>query len=267
MAQQISFETYRGSAAENYDRYFVPAIGAPLAADLIDLAELRTGERVVDVACGTGVVTRLAASQVGAKGVVVGVDGNPEMLAVARTAADDSTIDWYEASADALPLSDGVFDIAFCQLGLQFFRDRAIALREMRRVLADGGRVLVNLPGPTPSVFTVLDEALARHVGPEASRFVRAVFSLHDPGEVAELLTGAGFDAVDIRSSVKTLRLPAPERFLWQYVHSTPLEAATARLDQERRVALERDVVAGWEPYTDDGRLLLDLNVTVANAR
>jgi ubiquinone/menaquinone biosynthesis C-methylase UbiE len=267
MAQGISFETYRGSAADNYQRYFVPAIGAPLAANLIDLAALRAGERVADIACGTGVVTRLAAERVGAEGAVVGVDVNPEMLAVARGAAADSAIDWYEARADALPLPDGAFDVALCQLGLQFFPDKPIALLEMRRVLADGGRALINVPGPTPGVFTVLDEALARHVSPEASGFVRAVFSLHDPDEVRELLSGAGFDAVEARSTLKALRLPAPEQFLWQYVQSTPLEAAAARLDQEQLTALERDVVAGWEPYTDDGGLLLEVNVTVATAR
>lgn len=87
MAQQISFETYRGNAAENYERYFVPSIGGPLAAELVDLAGLREGERVVDIACGTGVVTRLAAERVGADGAVVGVDINPGMLAVARAAA------------------------------------------------------------------------------------------------------------------------------------------------------------------------------------
>jgi ubiquinone/menaquinone biosynthesis C-methylase UbiE len=134
MAQQISFETYGGNAAENYERYFVPTIGAPLAADLVDLAALSKGERVVDIACGTGVVTRLAAERVGADGAVAGVDINPGMLAVARAATFDSTIEWHQASAEALAFPDDSYNVAFCQMGLQFFPEKATALQEMRRV-------------------------------------------------------------------------------------------------------------------------------------
>src|SRR5438445_13542405 len=82
----VSFETYGGSAPENYERYFVPAIGAPLATSLIDIAALRAGERVLDVACGTGIVTRPAAAKVGASGTVAGPDINPGLVAVARLA-------------------------------------------------------------------------------------------------------------------------------------------------------------------------------------
>jgi len=95
---------YHGTGPENYEKYFVPAIGAPLADDLIAVASLRPGEYVLDVACGTGVVTRRAAKQVGNKGFVVGLDVNPGMLSVARAAtSSDSAIDWYEASAEAMP--------------------------------------------------------------------------------------------------------------------------------------------------------------------
>jgi len=184
MAHEISFETYRGSAPENYERYFVPAIGAPLASGLVDLAALRLGERVLDVACGTGVVARLAAEHVGASGSVVGIDINPAMLAVAHAAEPGAPpIEWHEASADELPLADSSFDVSLCQMGLQFFPDKPTALREIRRVLAPGGRLLLNVPGPTPPIFAILEEALANHLGPEPAAFVQAVFSLHEPAE------------------------------------------------------------------------------------
>src|SRR5919202_168929 len=102
--QMPSFEIYSGTAPENYERYFVPAIGAPLAAELLDVAALRPGERVLDIACGTGIVTRLAAERVGADGAVAGVDINPGMLGVARSAGPPELgIDWHEAGAEALP--------------------------------------------------------------------------------------------------------------------------------------------------------------------
>ncbi|MDQ3875258.1 MAG: hypothetical protein M3322_06890 [Actinomycetota bacterium] len=127
----------------------------------------------------------------------------------------------------------------------------------MRRVLVSGGRLFVNVPGPTPPLFAVFEEALGRHLGPAAGDFVRAVFSLHDPAELGDLVRGAAFENVDARSSVKTLRLPAPGDFLWQYVHSTPLAGSATELNEERRAAFECEVVAAWQPFTEDGHLVL----------
>ncbi|MBW3660783.1 MAG: methyltransferase domain-containing protein [Gemmatimonadetes bacterium] len=262
-----SFETYGGSAPENYERYFVPAIGAPLAAPLVDLASLQSSDRVLDVACGTGVVARLAAERVGPTGSVSGLDVNPGMLAAARAATPrDIEIDWHESSADAIPLPDGAYDVVLCQMGLQFFPDKRAALREMRRVLAPGGRLALNVPGPTPRVLTILAEGLARHLSPELANFVNVVFSLHEPRELEELLEDAGFGDVSIDSSTRTLRLPAPAEFLWQYVCSTPLAAAVAKVDDERRAALQRDVVSEWDAFTEDGRLTLQVGVAQATA-
>lgn len=148
MSHQVSFETYLGSAPKNYEKYFVPIIGAPLAADLVEVAAPGQGERVLDVACGTGVVARLAAERVGTAGAVVAIDINPGMLAVARAAAPAKVaIDWQEANAQQLPFLDESFDVALCSLGLPFFPERAAALREMRRVLVPGGRIAFNVPG------------------------------------------------------------------------------------------------------------------------
>jgi ubiquinone/menaquinone biosynthesis C-methylase UbiE len=265
MSQQISFTTFSGTAAENYERYFVPAIGAPLAADLVELAALRRGERVLDVACGTGIVARQALERVGDGGLLVGTDINPGMLAVARTAAPGSN--WREANAEDLPFPDDAFDVVFCQLGLQFFADKPAAARELRRVLVPGGRLFVNVPGPTPRLFGELEEALARHLGSDVARFVRAVFSFHDPRELRELLSSAGFEQVKARPNLVTLRLAAPEDFLWQYLHSTPLGAAVAQLDEEVRAALQREVVTAWQPFTDDRSLILQVGITTASAR
>lgn len=258
---------YGGSAPENYERYFVPVIGAPLAEDLVARAALAPGERVLDVACGTGVVSRLAAKRVGSSGSVTGVDVNAGMLGVARIAAADVAAEWLEANADALPLADDSFDVAFCQLGLQFFVDRVASLRELRRVLAPGGRALVSVPGPTPALFELMEAALTRCVDADAASFVEAVFSLHEPGAVASLMREAGFTRVSAGSEQWTLRLPAPIDFLWQYVHSTPLAAAAASLDDERRAELEREVAGAWQPFVDGDGMRLEVGMTVATGR
>jgi SAM-dependent methyltransferase len=127
----VSFKHYGGNAAENYQRYVVPTIGLPFATASLDAAGLHRGERVLDVACGTGVVTRLAAERVGPDGAVAGLDINPAMLAVARSVLSSGAgIEWHKASAESLPLADGSFDVVLSSLGLQFVADKASALRE-----------------------------------------------------------------------------------------------------------------------------------------
>jgi len=264
----VSFKQYGGNAAENYERYFVPAIGTPFATTLLDAAGLHRGERVLDVACGTGVVTRLAAERVGLNGAVAGLDINPSMLAVARSVpSSGAAIEWHEASAESLPLADGSFDVVLSSLGLQFVADKASALRETRRVLAPDGRLAIATVGPTPPLFAILEQALARHVKPEVAAFMRAVFSLHEPQELEKLTSGAGFRDAEVRSKALSLTLPGPGEFLWQYVHSTPLAAAVAQIDDVDRAALERDVVAGWRSFVKDGTLADDVSVVLTTAR
>lgn len=261
-------KTFGGSAPENYERYFVPAIGRPLATDLVAEAGLRPGERVLDAACGTGIVARLAAERVAPTGRVAGADVNPAMLAAARALAASAPvpIQWYETSAEAMPLPDAAFDVVFCQLGLQFIADRRAALGEMRRVLAPGGRAYVSVPAPT-AFFDVMDDAFVRLGLDTAASFVRLVFSLNDPRELERLLRAAGFTSVDVRVDRKEPQLPAPRDFLWQYIQSTPIAAAIAELDEPRRAALERDVVERWQQWATDGGLTYAQPILVGAAR
>jgi len=263
-----SLQDYAGSPPENYERYFVPAIAAPLAHELVDTAALEAGERVLDLACGTGVVARLAAKQVGAGGAVTGVDVNPGMLGVARSVATDgAAIEWHEADAAATGLPDGAYDAALCGLGLQFFSDREGALRELRRVLRPGGRVAITVPGPTPP-FDILERALADHRAPDAARFVAAVFSISEPATLERLLVDAGFESVRVMRVTESLEVPPPVDFLWQYVASTPLAPIVAALNEEDRAALARDVAEQWRPFAPSGGpMRLELGVLTATGR
>jgi ubiquinone/menaquinone biosynthesis C-methylase UbiE len=266
-ARQPFYLAYGGTAPEAYERYFVPAIGGPFAHDLITEAALRPGERVLDVACGTGVVTRLAAEKVGPTGSVAALDLNPAMLGVARSvpAPAAPTIRWYESTAESMPLPDGAFDVVLCQLGLQFIEDKAAALREMHRVAAKGGRVLVSVPTPT-EFWETPEAAFGRRI-PGAAEFVRAVFSLKDPAEVERLFRAAGFRDVAVRHYAKTIRLPAARDWLWQYVQCTPLAGQLAEADHALLEAIEREVVEGWKPWTSGGGMSYEQRMIVATAR
>lgn len=261
-------DSYSQNAAENYERYFVPAIGRPVAADLVEAADLRRGERVLDVACGTGIVARLAAERVGPNGAIDGLDPHPGMLAAAREAVpSDLSITWYQGPAEAIPLPDEGYDVVLCGMGLQFLSDRVAGLREMRRVLVPDGRLLANVPGPAPPPMEAMAEALARNVSPESASFVRAVFSLHDADEIRSLATDAGFDDVEVQSRPVAVRLPPPADFLWQYVHSTPMAAALAQVDEERREALERDFSERCRDFVADGVMAGAVRMTTLMAR
>ncbi|HEX7166952.1 MAG TPA: methyltransferase domain-containing protein, partial [Acidimicrobiales bacterium] len=186
----VSYRSFTGTGAENYQRYFVPAIATPASAGLLAAADLRPGQRVLDVACGTGVVARLAAERVGPTGAVTAIDVAADMIDVARaTAAPESpTIEWHVGDAMSLPFADEQYDVVTCQMGLMFMEDRAAAVAEMRRVLVPGGRVVVTTPGAIQAPFALMEQAIVDHISPELGGFVRAVFSMHDHDAVAALL-------------------------------------------------------------------------------
>jgi len=262
MNQMFYGKAFTGSPAQNYQRFFVPSLGGPVAEDLMAAADIQPSERVLAVACGTGVVTRMAAERAGS---AVGLDLNPGMLAVAKaTTPPGMSIDWHEANAEAMPLPDEAFDVVLCQMGLQFVPGKLAALREMRRVLASGGRAYVTVPGPKPRLFGIMTDALARHIGPGATSFAELVFSMNDAGELRELMQGAGFRDVTVESKPKALRVPAPAEFLWQYLCSTPLEEAISQAGQERCDALERDVCADWQEFAVNGSMSFQVGMTTA---
>jgi ubiquinone/menaquinone biosynthesis C-methylase UbiE len=129
--------------AEGYESYMVPTLFGPCATNLIEAADPKPGERILDLGCGTGIVARQVASRVGAKGKVTGIDVSPNMLAVARVAADRKglTIEWSEGNAEQLHFPDSSFDLVLCQFALMFVTNKAVALAEMRRVVTEKGRV------------------------------------------------------------------------------------------------------------------------------
>jgi ubiquinone/menaquinone biosynthesis C-methylase UbiE len=268
MTQKLFYETYGGTAPENYERYFVPYIGRPLADELIEAAAIQPGERVLDVACGTGVVARLAAERAGVSGSVDGLDMNPGMLEVARSvASSDKSINWHQSSAESMPLSGGSYDVVTCQLGLQFMADKPAALAEMHRVLVPGGRLVLSVAGPTPAPFVIFADAVGRHINPGIAPFVHMVFSLSATDELLALLTDTGFRDVSIEVHNRKLRLPPPRDFMWQYIHSTPLAEVVAQAGEESQVALEQETVNGWQTFVEDGSMTVTPRMLLATGR
>lgn len=190
--EQHSTHAVQRSPAEVYDQAFVPALFGPWARRIAEVAGLLAGQRVLDVACGTGALSRAAAEWVGSSGSVVGLDPNPQMLEVA--ARKQSSIEWKEATAESLPFADDSFDAVVSQFGMMFFEDAPGSLREMKRVLRPQGKLTVAVcdgidhsPG-----YAVLTELLHRLFGHDVAQSFRAPFAMGSRDALRSLAREAG---------------------------------------------------------------------------
>lgn len=203
----MTIESEKPTPPEAYERVLVPAVLQALSRRVVDLAAPREGERVLDLACGTGIVARTVAPIVGAAGSVVGIDVLPPMLAVARSvpAPDGASIEWREGDATALDLSDSSFDLVICQQGLQFFPYREATASEVLRVLAPGGRFVAAVwqgidRQPFWEAFTEVEAANLAPLGLTRDD-VTLPFSWGDPDALRRLLTEAGFDPIELSTA------------------------------------------------------------------
>lgn len=180
------------AGATAYEGLHVPALFREWTSRVLDAAEVQAGHRVLDVACGTGVLARAAAVRVGTGGSVAGVDPNPGMLTVARQLNDG--IEWRHGTAESLPCDDASFDRVISQFGMMFFVDRDLAVREMLRVLVPGGRLAIAVWDSlerSPAYSREVD-LLQRRAGSEAAHALRAPFVMGDRVALQELVENAG---------------------------------------------------------------------------
>lgn len=207
-------KAFSGSIPENYDRYMVPLIFEPYAADLAQRAVSLSPAAVLEVAAGTGVVARALAPRLprGARYVVT--DLNQPMLdyAASRQASDDR-ITWRQADALALPFENAAFDLVCCQFGAMFFPDRSAAYREARRVLKPSGHLLFSVwDRIEENVFADdVTNALAEIFPDDPPRFLaRTPHGYHDTALIRSELEGAGFSRVVIETRAEQSRASSP---------------------------------------------------------
>lgn len=262
-------ETFQISPAqaEVYETLFVPALFGQWAPLVVEAAALTPGQRVLDVACGTGVVARAAADRVGRGGTVVGVDLNQAMLDVAARVAPHLT--WVQGDVAALPFPENSFDAVLCQSSLMFFPDRAAAMAEMVRVTVPGGRVVVQTYAPLERQpgYGPLVAVVARHAGEEARVLLGAYWSAGDAGELRRLAEGAGLRVLGLDSPAGVARFPSVASLVETEVRATPLgdrlsEGALDRITADAEAALGR-----FRTRRGDVELPLSARVLVAQRR
>jgi SAM-dependent methyltransferase len=251
--------------AQAYDDLLVPALFGQWAPQLVDCARVGSGQSVLDVACGTGVVARAARDVVGPGGRVVGVDLNPAMLEVARDARPD--LEWAQGDAEDLPFADAEFDVALCQSALFFFADPSRAVAEMSRVVVPGGVVALQTYAPLAEqpAYGPFVELVAGHAGPEARVLLGTYWSQGDVDGLLRLTSAAGLSLLESRSSLGVAVFPSAAAVAHTEIQATPL---AERITPEMYAL----VVAGTEEllgeYADESGLVsLPIRATLLAAR
>jgi len=228
------------AAAEYYETHFVPAIFSTWAPLVVDAADLAPGQRVLDVACGTGIVARAAAERVGEAGGVVGIDLNASMLKVARRLCP--AVDWREGDATRLPFADASFDATLSQAGLMFMPDPAAVLREMGRVVRANGIVVVHVFGESEG-YECLAEVLEDVAGAEVARIFRAPFAMADARKLLGLLESAGLRSVRLETFARPARFASVDEVVKTEIEAWVLKG---RVDVEAVLPAARERLARY---------------------
>lgn len=260
-----------GNSAEAYERYLVPQIFTPWAKRLVQTAAIQSSERVLDVGCGTGIVARTTAQTVGAQGYVAGLDRNAAMLEVAEATSNGVSpkIEWRQGSAELLPYADGSFDAVLCQQALQFIEEPIQALAEMRRVLAQEGRVAISVWRAIRynPVFALFAEVLEHHAGQEAARIMRSPFPEWTANHLRALLEAAGFRDVHLVIGVGSVRFTSTREFMQQESQSSPLALPLGKLTEREMETLHDDLHGTLTPYCDDEGVMTPMETYVILAQ
>ena len=262
--------------AQLYEEFFVPGMFLQCCRELLDAVPPRPGERVLDVAAGSGVVAREVAPLVGPEGRVAGVELRPGMVAVASSlpAPAGAPIEWHEGDAVALAFPDASFDLVLCQQGLQFSPDQEKAVSEMHRVLSPGGRVGVAVwqDLERQGLFAELTEVEARHLAVVGMTYedIALPFLLGDPEWLGGLLEEAGLRDVRVETRVFEARFAGADTFVenveFVYAGIVPefVEDPASFAAFVEAVSSEmRDVV---ERYRDGDDVVFAMHVNIAAA-
>lgn len=255
-----------GNMAERYEEHLVPVIFAPWAKDLLARSSLNTGDRLLDLACGTGIVSRLAAKN----GIsAIGGDINSGMLTVATERAVGSEISFQIADAQDLPFEDESFDAVICQQGLQFFPDKAAALSECLRVLKPGGQAIF-------CTARGLDEnplmqaqvtAFGRCLGEDSTGAIRAVCDFFDPVELRSVFEAVGFVQIEVKKVVLDLVAGDGADFVGGLMKATPVADRIAAMSQVERERLREIMLQEFGDCYDGSALRFphSANIVVAS--
>ena len=259
-----------GSIPANYDRYLGPLFFHDYADDLVARVETKPGLRVLETACGTGIVTERLAARLAGQGMLVTTDLNePMMVHAEQRLGAGARLEWRQADATALPFDDRSFDAVVCQFGLMFYPDKALGVREAFRVLRAGGRYVFNvwdslLQNPAPRIA---HETVASFFPTDAPQFYSVPFSLAETGTVSGWLRDAGFGDVDPVAVAKTGTSPSAAEAAIGLIEGNPIYAAIMERKPEALVDIKAAVARNVAAQLGDRPVRAPLRAFVFTAR
>jgi SAM-dependent methyltransferase len=269
MTGESGFQLKQGGP-QVYELCWVRAQMGRCAEELVAASGVSPGDRVLDVACGTGVVARTAATRSGTAANVTGTDVNSGMLkAAAQFAAEAGLADitWLECDAAAMPLPDASFDVVLCQQGLQFMPDKAGAMAEMARVMKPDGRLALSVWKTRAPIGAAFATVLDRHFGAGTTAPWELIYSLGDRNYLHDLAKGAGLRQAHITFDVKFARHPEPEAFITGAIAGSPIAETMADLPEAVHTRLINEIVDELADYHDDDGLASPAQCLTLTAR
>jgi len=247
------------SAVEAYEAQKVTSIFAPLAEATLEQVHVSESDRVLDVACGTGIVARTLNKQYPWAIDVAGVDLNEMMIEKARAMTNGlaGRFEWYVSDASSIPVEDASFSIVFCQQALQYFPDDAAALSEMRRVLLPDGRLALSLWAPANDYFLAQAEALKKHVSIDAATKALAPFSYPGEERVPDLLTKLGFKNIQSSILIVDRVIPNAADGIREDILGSPLGPLVKQKGRLAMDAVVQEIIGTCSGYIADGNLVI----------
>jgi ubiquinone/menaquinone biosynthesis C-methylase UbiE len=246
------------SAARHYEESLVPVLFNPWAIDLVKRCGVHAGSRVLDLACGTGAVTRAVASRVHPNGEIVALDSSEAMLAIARRCvASDVRVEWRLGDAASLPFPDGSFDAVLCQQGVQFFADYQRSLDEIARVLRGNRRLALSIwcGEDRNPLAAALVSTINTRCGQCFGDVMRQPFSFRHWGELNSMITAAGFQIVTAATATRDAYAPDAVAFLSGQLRALPFEVVRPNLELRELVTEILDRLTCY--VRDDGGIAI----------
>jgi len=256
-----------GDGPDAYEKYIVPAYTGAWAKEIVNRACLREGEKVLDVACGTGLVARTASKKQNNTDLIYGVDVNEVMINKAQEI--EKNINWDQRDVIDMPFEDNYFDVILCQQGLQYFPDTSLALKEMKRVLIENGRILLSVWRPIKysPFYKSLCKILEKYVNAKAASMLSGAFSFGDYKSLKTLFSNAGFRKININIVIKQISYSPFEEFVMGGIMASPFFKDIQRMQKPEREEMLLEIYKSNQDYIDDAGLVTPLESYIVSVK